>query len=209
MTMQELLAIIIGEKQAQAIADKFEGDFTKLYRAEKEELMELDGIGEKTAEKIRAIVDFSEKLYVKQKRDEMINLDTLEKAYEYISAKLSHKEEEYFMVLLLDKNLNIVDEDIISKNTANQTTCEPRDLFKKAIRKGCKNIMLAHNHPSGDLRASKNDILTTQRLLKVGLFLGITIVDHIIVGRGGYNSMRHDGCLDFDRVLRETKDITF
>lgn len=113
------------------------------------------------------------------------------------------------MVLLLDEDYHIVDEDIISKNSSTETTCEPRQLFKKAIRKGCKNILLAHNHPSGDLRASKNDILTTQRLLKVGLFLGIDIVDHIIVGRCEYNSMRDDGCLDFKKVLEETKDITF
>lgn len=207
--MREFLATIIGEGPARVIAEEFRGDYTRLYRAEKEELMALDGIDELTAEKVRAVINFSEVLYTGHRREEAVCVDNPKDAAKYITAKLSHKEEEYFMVLLLDNTYHIVDEDIISKNTDNQTSCNPRQLFKKAIRKGCKNIMLAHNHPSGDLRASKNDILTTQRLLKVGLFLGIDIVDHIIVGRGEYNSMRDDGCLDFKKVLEETKDITF
>ena len=207
--MQEFLATIIGEGPARVIADEFRRDYTGLYRAEKEELMALDGIDELTADKIRAVINFSEALYTGHVKEEAARVNNVEKAYEYISAKLSHKEEEHFMVLLLDEDYKIVDEDIISKNSSTETTCEPRQLFKKAIRKGCKNIILAHNHPNGDMRASKNDILTTQKLLKIGLFLGINIKDHIIIGNGEYLSMRDDGCLDFKKVLEETKDITF
>ena len=207
--MQEFLATIIGEEAARVIAEEFLGDYTRLYRAEKEELMEIDGIDEATADKIRAVINFSEALYTGHVKEEAARVNNVEKAYEYISAKLSHKEEEHFMVLLLDEDYHIVDEDIISKNSSTETTCEPRQLFKKAIRKGVKNIILAHNHPNGDMRASKNDILTTQKLLKIGLFLGINIKDHIIIGNGEYLSMRDDGCLDFKKVLEETKDITF
>ncbi len=207
--MQEFLATIIGEEAARVIADEFRGDYTRLYRAEMEELMALDGIDELTADKIRAVINFSEALYTGHVKEEAARVNNVEKAYEYISAKLSHKEEEHFMVLLLDEDYHIVDEDIISKNSSTETTCEPRQLFKKAIRKGVKNIILAHNHPNGDMRASKNDILTTQKLLKIGLFLGINIKDHIIIGNGEYLSMRDDGCLDFKKVLEETKDITF
>lgn len=207
--MREFLETIIGEDAARVIAEEFRGDYTRLYRAEKEELMALDGIDEATADKIRAVINFSEEFYTGHVKEEAVRVDNPKDAAKYITAKLSHKEEEHFMVLLLDEDYHIVDEDIISKNSSTETTCEPRQLFKKAIRKGCKNIILAHNHPSGDLRASKNDILKTQRLLKVGLFLGIDIADHIIVGRGEYNSMRDDGCLDFKKVLEETKDITF
>lgn len=207
--MREFLATIIGEEAARVIAEEFRGDYTGLYRAEKEELMALDGIDESTADKVRAVINFSEELYTGHVKEEAAKVNNVEKAYEYISAKLSHKEEEHFMVLLLDEDYHIVDEDIISKNSSTETTCEPRQLFKKAIRKGVKNIILAHNHPNGDMRASKNDILTTQKLLKIGLFLGINIKDHIIIGNGEYLSMRDDGCLDFKKVLEETKDITF
>lgn len=207
--MREFLATIIGEEAARVIADEFRGDYTGLYRAEKEELMALDGIDELTADKIRAVINFSEALYTSHVKEEAARVNNVEAAFKYITARLSHKEEEHFMVLLLDEDYHIVDEDIISKNSSTETTCEPRQLFKKAIRKGVKNIILAHNHPNGDMRASKNDILTTQKLLKVGLFLGINIKDHIIIGNGEYLSMRDDGCLDFKKVLEETKDITF
>lgn len=199
--MREFLATIIGEEAARVIADEFRGDYTGLYRAEKEELMALDGIDELTADKIRAVINFSEALYTSHVKEEAARVNNVEAAFKYITARLSHKEEEHFMVLLLDEDYHIVDEDIISKNSSTETTCEPRQLFKKAIRKGVKNIILAHNHPNGDMRASKNDILTTQKLLKVGLFLGINIKDHIIIGNGEYLSMRDDGCLDFKKVL--------
>lgn len=207
--MQEFLATIIGEEAARVIAEEFRGDYTGLYRAEKEQLMEIEGIDEATADKIRAVINFSEALYTGHVKEEAARVNNVEAAFKYITARLSHKEEEHFMVLLLDEDYHIVDEDIISKNSSTETTCEPRQLFKKAIRKGVKNIILAHNHPNGDMRASKNDILTTQKLLKIGLFLGINIKDHIIIGNGEYLSMRDDGCLDFKKVLEETKDITF
>lgn len=116
--MQEFLATIIGEEAARVIADEFRGDYTGLYRAEKEELMALDGIDELTADKIRAVINFSEELYTGHVKEEAACVDDVKAAFKYISAKLSHKEEEHFMVLLLDEDYHIVDEDIISKNSS-------------------------------------------------------------------------------------------
>ena len=207
--MQEFLATIIGEDAAALIANEFRGDYTKLYRKEKEELMEIDGIDEATAEKVRAIVQFSEDLYTKHAKEEAIKLHNEETISNYVMAKLSHKKQEHFMVIILDSELKVIGEEIIAKGSGTEMACEPRDLFRKAITIGGKYIILAHNHPSGDVRASKNDILTTQRLAKVGLFLGIRIADHIIVGNGEYSSMTYSNELNLEKVLKETKDITF
>ena len=207
--MQELLSRIIGEKQAQTIARELNNNYTKLYRLEKEQLMELDGIDETTADKVRAVVEFSEELYTKQAKEEAVKLNNEETISNYVMAKLSHKKQEHFMVIVLDSELKIIGEEIIAKGSGTEMSCEPRDLFRKAITIGGKYIILAHNHPSGDIRASKNDILTTQRLAKVGLFLGIRIADHIIVGNGEYSSMTYSNELNLEKVLKETKDITF
>jgi len=207
--MQELLSRIIGEKQAQTIARELNNNYTKLYRLEKEQLMELDGIDETTADKIRAVVEFSEQLYTKQAKEEAVKLNNEETISNYVMAKLSHKKQEHFMAIVLDSELKVIGEEIIAKGSGTEMSCEPRDLFRKAITIGGKYIILAHNHPSGDIRASKNDILTTQRLAKVGLFLGIRIADHIIVGNGEYSSMTYSNELNLEKVLEETKDITF
>ena len=207
--MQEFLATIIGEDPARVIAEEFRGDYTRLYRTEKEELMALDGIDEATADKVRAIVQFSEDLYTKHAKEEAIKLHNEETISNYVMAKLSHKKQEHFMVIILDSELKVIGEEIIAKGSGTEMACEPRDLFRKAITIGGKYIILAHNHPSGDVRASKNDILTTQRLAKVGLFLGVRIADHIIVGNGEYSSMTYSNELNLEKVLKETKDITF
>lgn len=207
--MQKLLARIIGEEAAGLIASEFRGDYTKLYRKEKEELMEIDGIDEATADKVRAIVQFSEDLYTKHAKEEAIKLHNEETISNYVMAKLSHKKQEHFMVIILDSELKVIGEEIIAKGSGTEMACEPRDLFRKAITIGGKYIILAHNHPSGDVRASKDDILTTQRLAKVGLFLGVRIADHIIVGNGEYSSMTYSNELNLEKVLKETKDITF
>ena len=207
--MQKQLATIIGEKAAALIASEFKGDYTELYRKEKEELMEIEGIDEATAEKVRAIVEFSEDLYTKHAKEEAIKLHNEETISNYVMAKLSHKKQEHFMVIILDSELKVIGEEIIAKGSGTEMACEPRDLFRKAITIGGKYIILAHNHPSGDVRASKNDILTTQRLAKVGLFLGVRIADHIIVGNGEYSSMTYSNELNLEKVLKETKDITF
>lgn len=207
--MQEFLARIIGEEAAGLTARELNNNYTKLYRMEKEELMEIEGIDEVTADKVRAIVEFSEDLYTKHAREEAVKLHNEETISKYVMAKLSHKKQEHFMVIVLDSELKVIGEEIIAKGSGTEMACEPRDLFRKAITIGGKYIILAHNHPSGDVRASKNDILTTQRLAKVGLFLGVRIADHIIVGNGEYSSMTYSNELNLEKVLKETQDITF
>lgn len=207
--MQKQLARIIDEEAAALIASEFKGDYTKLYCKEKEELMEIEGIDEATADKIRAVVEFSEDLYTKQAKKDAIKLHNEETISNYVMAKLSHKQQEYFMVVVLDSELRVIGEEIVAKGSGTEMSLEPKDLFRKAIKIGGKYVILAHNHPSGDVRASKNDILTTQRLAKVGLFLGIRVADHIIVGNGEYSSMTYANELNLEKVLKATQDITF
>lgn len=207
--MQELLARIIEENQAQTIARELNNNYTKLYRMEKEELMEIDGIDEATADKVRAIVEFSEDLYTRQAEEDLITINDEESMIKYVNAKLSHKQEEFFMVLILDSAYHFIGDDVISKGGTTGTTCAPKDVFRKAIKIGGKNIILVHNHPTGDLTPSKDDVLVTRRLAKLGLFLGVEIADHLIIGRNKHYSMLYNGHLNIQDILKETQDITF
>lgn len=207
--MQELLARIIEENQAQTIARELNNNYTKLYRMEKEELMEIEGIDEATADKIRAVVEFSEELYTKQAEEDLITINDEESMIKYVNAKLSHKQEEFFMVLILDSGYHFIGDDVISKGGTTGITCAPKDVFRKAIKIGGKNIILVHNHPTGDLTPSKDDVLVTRRLAKLGLFLGVEIADHLIIGRNKHYSMLYNGHLNIQDILKETQDITF
>lgn len=207
--MQELLATIIGEEAAALIASELKGNYTNLYRKEKEELMEIEGIDAATADKVRAIVEFSEDLYTRQAEEDLITINDEESMIKYVNAKLSHKQEEFFMVLILDSGYHFIGDDVISKGGTTGTTCAPKDVFRKAIKIGGKNIILVHNHPTGDLTPSKDDVLVTRRLAKLGLFLGVEIADHLIIGRNKHYSMTYNGHLNIQDILKATEDMKF
>ena len=105
---------------------------------------------------------------------------------------IKDKRTERFVVLLLDTRHRLVPAGRlnISYGTLNGSLVHPREVFISAITRGSSAIVCAHNHPSGDVRPSKDDVELTRRLVKAGRLLGIPVLDRIIVGHGGYYSMR-------------------
>lgn len=106
--------------------------------------------------------------------------------------KLSSKEAfgEFFKE---EKAYKYIGEDEISKGTVNQTIAMPREVFRKAIDLGASSIILAHNHPSGDVRPSMDDINLTRRMADAGKILGINVLDHFVVGHNSYYSFKENG----------------
>ena len=106
--------------------------------------------------------------------------------------KLSSKEVfgEFFKE---EKAYKYIGEDEISKGTVNQTIAMPREVFRKAIDLGASSIILAHNHPSGDVRPSMDDINLTRRMADAGKILGINVLDHFVVGHNSYYSFKENG----------------
>ena len=106
--------------------------------------------------------------------------------------KLSSEEafEEFFKE---EKAYKYIGEDEISKGTVNQTIAMPREVFRKAIDLGASSIILAHNHPSGDVRPSMDDINLTRRMVDAGKILGINVLDHFVVGHNSYYSFKENG----------------
>lgn len=118
---------------------------------------------------------------------------------EYVLSRLNNLEQEQMWVFLFDSKYKekdaYVDEEMITQGGAYGTNAHPMDIFRKAIRLQANKIVLAHNHPSGDLTPSKNDIVTTMHLRRMGLLLGIEIIDHFIVGGGRYFSMQDNNVI--------------
>ncbi|CAM2797959.1 RadC family protein [Dellaglioa algida] len=116
-------------------------------------------------------------------------------AGERMVAELSGLNQEYLIGLFLDTKNQIVKQETLFIGTLNSATVHPRDVFAVALKYGAAKIILVHNHPSGDVTPSKNDIIFSKRVEKCGILMGIELLDHIISGNTNYLSMKEESVL--------------
>ena len=107
----------------------------------------------------------------------------------------STKEKEHFITITLDGRSKIIEKRVIHIGTLNQSLVHPREVFRPAILDNAAGIIIAHNHPSGTLEASRADIQITQRLKEVAKLVGIELLDHVIISKEGYYSFSDEGLL--------------
>lgn len=105
------------------------------------------------------------------------------------------EDREAFAVILLDTKLKPIGNYVVSAGTLNQSLVHPREVYKKAIVASANNVMLIHNHPSGDPSPSEEDISITNRLVEVGKIVGIEVLDHLVIGSDSSYSFRKNGNL--------------
>lgn len=118
-------------------------------------------------------------------------LNTPEEVAMFLSEELSQYDRELFCILNLDTKNHVINMNIASMGTLNASLVSPREVFKSSILSNAASVILAHNHPSFDVTPSKDDILVSKRLIDAGEIIGISVLDHIIVGAAGkYLSMR-------------------
>lgn len=98
--------------------------------------------------------------------------------------------QEVFRVLLLNQRNYLMGKHTVSKGTISMTLVHPREVFRPALVQSAANIVVVHNHPSGDAEPSSDDIQTTRRLVAAGKLLGVNVLDHVIVVRGGFLSFK-------------------
>jgi DNA repair protein RadC len=102
-------------------------------------------------------------------------------------------DREHFKVMLLDSKNAVISVETVSIGTVNASIVHPREVLKPALEKSATSMILVHNHPTGNVAPSREDILLTRRFEKCGRILGIDVVDHIIIGDGRFKSMKEGG----------------
>ena len=107
--------------------------------------------------------------------------------------RLATEQQECFYVLYLDSKNKIIDEIMISKGTLTSSLVHPREVFAPALERRAASIIMLHNHPSGNLDASSQDINITKRISEAGSILGIDLLDHIIIGGKSFYSFADTG----------------
>ena len=198
----ELIAILIGSGNSKETAVDLskrilhdnKDNLIELSRLTINDLMKYNGIGEAKAVTIAAALElgrrrrFSEAL-------EKPSIKNSQIAYECFYAHLSDLNHEQFWIMLLNNANKVIKLEKIGVGGMTGTTADPKKIFKSALENNATNIMLCHNHPSGNILPSNADKQITNNLIKAGAFLEIKILDHIIIGNDNYFSFADEGLL--------------
>ena len=122
--------------------------------------------------------------------DEIIKINNESDAYELVKDELINSDREILLSIMLTVRNDLIGVETVSIGSITASTTTPRDIFKSAILANAVAIIVCHNHPSGELIPSKNDIEITKQLIAAGDILGIKVLDHLIVSNQGYKSLR-------------------
>lgn len=157
-----------------------------------EQLVGLRGIGNVKAIQILCLSELAKRLS-KATAHNGLNFTNPAAIAKYYMEDMRHAKQEHMKMLLLNTRARLIGECNVSKGTVNSTVVSPRELFVEALQKNAVSIVLLHNHPSGDVTPSKEDVLITKRVSDVGQLIGIELLDHIIIGNNCYISLREKG----------------
>jgi DNA repair protein RadC len=154
-----------------------------------EELCKIKGIQKTKAITLLASIELGKRITNYQNNKTFIKgtSDT----YNYLKSKLSHLEQEHFVAIFLSPNNEIITDKIISIGTTTSTIANPKDVIKYALKYSAYAIIVAHNHPTGNVSPSKHDIDFTIDLEKACRIVDIILIDHVIIGKNNYFSFKH------------------
>ena len=194
LTNTELLAIIlrIGRKGENVISlstrilKKF--SFEKLPSVNLNTFKEISGIGESKACEIVACIELGKRFF-QNKKTGIAQLLSPQDVFNNLQ-DIRRSNKEHFIVFFLDSRNQQIHREIISVGTINASLVHPREVFEPAVKYLAVQVILAHNHPSGDLEPSEEDLKVNKRLVEAGRILGIEVLDHIIVSKTAFTSFK-------------------
>jgi len=195
MQGKELLDAVIGNDAATNLWQEVKDCCNPLHQIREMSMQQLKAIpkiGKRKAELLKAA----------------IALGTVSREVPYLSATVENPDQsfvhfqdlwdepvEVFAVLSLSYRHHFICRDIISRGTICETSVSPREVYLTAMKRGAARIIVAHNHPSGDIVASQNDLKLTKQLIQVGDLMNIKLLDHLIVAGNTYCSLRQSTAL--------------
>ncbi len=198
----ELIAILIGSgsrtesavELSKRILHYYDNDLNRLGMVSVAELSKFKGIGEAKAISIIAALELG------RRRDETETkapeiIQGSRSAYQALRRHLVDLNHEEFWILLLGRNCKVLSKELISKGGLSGTVADPKIIFHVALQHQASSIILAHNHPSGNLKPSQQDIDLTKKIFNAGRILDIGVLDHIIVAGQSYFSFGDEGLL--------------
>lgn len=197
----ELLAILIrtgsGKSSALDLAKGILHEGKNLYgiaSRSASELMRTKGIGKAKAVELLAAFEIGRRVEAR-KHDEKLIVRSPDDVARFMIPKMRHLSNEEFVVLVLDAQNGLREEVKLTSGTLNASLVHPREVFKAAIDHRAAAIIVVHNHPSGNLEPSREDIEITHQLVEAGKIIGIPLHDHLIVATNGFTSLAERGLI--------------
>lgn len=205
LTDAELLAIILrtGTKDLSAIdlalkvlekAECGKQGLLGLYHLSLEQLEQIKGVGPVKAIKVKCITELSKRIATTNAWNDVVFQRSGTVAACYME-KLRHRGTECVLVLLLDAKGHLIKEKELSNGTVRMSLISPREVFIEALKVEAVQMILIHNHPSGDPSPSKADVIITEHIQKLGKQMELPLIDHIIIGDNKYISFKEQGLL--------------
>lgn len=191
---EELLSIILKTGTKEKSVKDLSLEILKNYNIHElinislERITKIKGIGKIKAATLLACIELGKRMNKKIDTINNIKITDSEKVFTYFNDLLKDETQEYFYCLYLDTSKKVIKNKMLFKGTLNYSTVHPREIFKEAYLVGATSIICIHNHPTGNITPSKNDIELTTNLIKSGMLLGIKIDDHLIIGKDKYFS---------------------
>jgi DNA repair protein RadC len=173
---------------AKALLEKF-GSFAEVISAPAKRLAEVEGIGEASITELKIVQAAASRLVRGQVKKRPV-LSSWSAVLDYCRTAQAFADREQFRVLFLDKRNQLIVDELQQIGTVDHTPVYPREVVKRALELSATAMILVHNHPSGDPTPSRADIQMTQQIISVAQPLGISVHDHIIVGKEGHASLK-------------------
>ena len=173
---------------AKALIARF-GSLAGVFGAQPALLQEVKGVGESVALELKLIASVAQRMLKSEIRGRQV-LSSWSSVIDYCHTAMAYESTEQFRILFLDKRNALIADEVQGRGTVDHTPVYPREVVKRALELSATAIILVHNHPSGDPTPSPADIDMTKMIVDTAKPLGITVHDHIIIGRDGHASLR-------------------
>lgn len=199
LTNSELLAIVIGfgskKDSAITLSQKIIYNNNKgllnIAEANADILKSFNGINDAKAAKILAVAELSKR--ISREKVDKTKITSPQNVSALLLEEMRYLKKEVFKTVLLDTKNNIISINNVSVGCLDSTVVHPREVFVDAIKNSSSAIILVHNHPSGEVEPSSEDLNITDRIIECGKIIGIRVLDHIIIGDGNYLSFKEHG----------------
>lgn len=178
---------------AKALLARF-GSFSGVVTAEIEALRGVKGMTEGAVVALKLAQAAATVLARQTVMDQPV-LSSWQALLDYCRTAMAHEAREQFRVLFLNQKNMLIADEVQQVGTVNHTPVYPREVIKRALELSASAIILAHNHPSGDPSPSRDDIAMTREIIEAGKRLGVTVHDHIIIGKSGHSSFKSMGLI--------------
>jgi DNA repair protein RadC len=178
---------------AKALMNEF-GGLAGVFTAQNEKLKDVPGSGQSAIAYLKIVQEAARRLALEQASEASV-IASWEKLLAYCRIVMGHEKVEQFRIIFLDKKNQVIADELQQTGTVDHTPVYPREVVKRALELGATAIILVHNHPSGDPTPSRADVRMAHEIKDAAARLGLTIHDHLVIGRGGHASFKSLGLL--------------